>query len=190
MPNPSDEMMRDWPLPPSEPSTAQSFGGKRVELDGRDVDGFLDVREQVVAVDEDGVAPLVGEVERELGELDRLADVHRREDDVAVVAVAAAPGRLVVVLLAAGHVEDHERQLGERDLRERLLHEREALAGRAGRRPGAGRQRTPGHPDGFELALGVDADAALFGQALGEVLEQLGERRHGVAGEELAARGN
>ena len=147
----------------------------------------MGVGEQVVAVDEHGVAPLVGEMERELREFDGFGDVERREHDVAVVAVAAAAGRLEVVLLAARHVEDDERQLGERDLAERLLHEREALAGRAGGGAGAGRERTPRHADGLELALGVDAHAAHLGQLLGEVLEELGERRHRVAGEEAAA---
>ena len=58
---------------------------------------------------------------------------------------------------------------GERHLGERLLHEREALAGGAG--GGARRrcQRAPAHADRLELALGVDAHAAHFGQALGEV---------------------
>jgi hypothetical protein len=35
----------------------------------------------------------------------------------------------------------------------------------------------------------VDADAAVLGQERGKVLEHLGERRHRVAGEEAAARG-
>ena len=127
---------------------------------GSIVERFLRMCEQVVAVDQRGVAPLVGEVERELHELDAFGDVLRCEHDVAVVAVTAAARRLVVVLLAARHVEHDERQLGERDLRERLLHEREALAGRAGRGARAGGQRAPRHADGFELRLGVDAHAA------------------------------
>ena len=147
----------------------------------------MGVCEQVVAVDEHGVAPLVGEVERELRELDGFGDVEGREHEVAVVAVAAAAGRLEVVLLAARHVEDDEWQLRQRDLAERLLHEREPLARRAGGGAGTGRERSPRHADGLELALGVDADAANLGQLLGQVLEQLSERRHRVAGEEAAA---
>ena len=117
--------------------------GQLGELDALDRERLLRVREEVVAVEQHGVAPLVGEVERELHELDALGHVLRREHDVAVVAVPAAARRLVVVLLAARHVEDDERQLGERDLRERLLHEREALAGRAGRGARAGRRARP-----------------------------------------------
>ena len=41
-------------------------------------------------------------------------------------------------------------------------------------------------PYGFELALGVHAHAADLGKAFREVLEQLGERCHGVPGEEAA----
>ena len=100
-------------MPVSEPSSAQSFAGSVGKSTRRDVDGLLHVGEEVVAVDEHRGAPLVGQVERQLGELDGLADVHRGEHDVAVVAVTAAAGRLEVVLLAACHVEDHERQLGE-----------------------------------------------------------------------------
>ena len=92
---------------------AQSFAGSGAELDRGDRDRLLDVRGEVVAEDEDRVAPLVGEVERELGQLDRLGDVDRGEHDVPVVAVAAAAGGLEVVALPAGHVEDDERQLGE-----------------------------------------------------------------------------
>ena len=106
---------------------------------------------------------------------------------MAVVAVAAAAGRLEVVLLAARHVEDDEWQLRQRDLAERLLHEREPLARRAGGGAGTGRERSPRHADGLELALGVDAHATHLGQLLRQVLEQLGERRHRVAGEEAAA---
>ena len=94
------------PEPDACPSTAQSFGGSVGERLGVDRQRFLRVREQVVAVDEHRVAPLVGEVERELHVLDAFAHVLGREHDVAVVAVTAAARRLVVVLLAARHVED------------------------------------------------------------------------------------
>ena len=62
-------------------------------------------------------------MERELHELDRLGDVHRRENEVAVVAVTAATGGLEVVALRAGHVQDDERDAREGDLGERLLHQ-------------------------------------------------------------------
>ena len=84
--------------------------GQLGERDRLDRDRLLRVREEVVAVDEHGIAPLVGEMERELHVLDALAHVLRREHDVAVVAVTAAARRLEVVLLAAGHVEDDERE--------------------------------------------------------------------------------
>ena len=163
--------------------------GQRAEVERGDVDRLGRVREQEVAVDLHRVAPAIGEVERELGELDRLAHVDRREHDVAVVAVAAAARGLVVVELSARHVEQHERQLGARDLGQRLLHQRDPLAGRPGGRARAGGERAPRHADRLELALGVDAHAAALGQERREVLEQLGERRHRIAGEEAAARG-
>jgi hypothetical protein len=129
-------------------------------------------------------------MECELHELDALPHVLGCEHDVAVVAVPAATRGLVIVTLTARHVEDHERQLGQRRLGERLLHERDALAGRAGRGARTGGQRAPGHADGFELRLGVDAHAPHRRQQLGEVLEHFGERRHRVPGEELAIRGD
>jgi len=76
--------------------------------------------------------------------------------------------------LTAGHVEDHDGNLGARDLGHRLLHEGEAWpvepVARGSRRRGA-----PGLADRLELALGVDAVAADLGQAAREVLEDLGE---------------
>ena len=186
---PIELTLRERPLPPSEPSTAQSFAGSAPKSSRRDVDRLGGVHEQEVAVDLHRVAPAVGEVERELRQLDGLAHVDRREHDVAVVAVAAAARRLVVVELTARHVEQHERQLGARDLGERLLHQRDPLAGRAGGRAFAGGERAPRHSDRLELALRVDAYAAALGQERREVLEQLGERRHRIAGEEAAARG-
>ena len=163
---------------------------ERLERHRLDVDRGVRVRDQEVAVDEHRVAPLVGKMERELGVLDGLDDVHGRQHDVAVVAVTAAPGGLEVVALATRHVEDHHRQPCERGLGERLLHEREPLPDGAGRGARAGAQRAPAHPDRLELALGVDAHPAHFGKALGEGLEQLGERRHRIPGEEPAARGD
>src|SRR5262245_37385130 len=72
---------------------------QRWEVERLDRDGLLRVREQVVAVHEDGVAPLVGEVERELDELDALAHVLRCEHEVAVVAVPTSTSGLEVVAL-------------------------------------------------------------------------------------------
>src|SRR4029078_2537236 len=72
--------------------------------DPLDRNRFLRVREEIVAVDEHRIAPLVGEMEGELHELDTLADVVGREHDVPVVAVPTTARRLVVVLLTARHV--------------------------------------------------------------------------------------
>ncbi len=165
---------------------------RRERLEGQrlDVDRGIGVGDEEVAVDEHRVAPLVGEMERELGELHRLDHVHRRQHDVAVVAVPATTRRLEVVALTTRHVEDHHGQVRERSLGERLLHQRESLARGSGGRARAGGQRSPAHPHGLELALGVHAHAADLGQAFREVLEQLRERCHRVAGEEAAAGGD
>ena len=144
----------------------------------------------VVAHDQHGIAPPLGEVEGEDDQLDRLGRIGRGQHDVAVVAVAAAAGGLEVVPLRPGHVEDDQRQPGEGDLGEGLLHEGEALAGGSRRRRHAGRRRPPRHADGLELALGVHAHPADLRQPGGHVLEHLGERGHRVPGEEPAAGGD
>src|SRR5207248_8462508 len=100
-------------------------------------------------VEAGGIAPLVGQVERQLHLLATLAHVLRGEEDVPVVAMATAAGRLEIVLLPARHVEDDRRELGERDLRERLLHQRESLTGRSRRRARTRRKRAPRHADGL-----------------------------------------
>ena len=163
---------------------------QRAEVDGLDVDRLVGVGEVVVAVEHHRVAPAVGQVERQLGQLDGLGDVHRGEHDAALVAVAAAAGGLPVVALRAGHVHDHHREPGQRQLADRLLHERQALTGRAGGAAGAGGGRAPRHAHRLELALGVHAHPTDGRELLGHVLEHLGERRHRVAGEEPAAGGD
>ena len=74
--------------------------------------------------------------------------------------MAAATRGLPVVALGAGHVEHDERDARERDLGERLLHQREPLTGGAGGARRAGGGRAPRHAHRLELALGVHAHAA------------------------------
>ena len=121
--------------------------------------------------------------------LHRLGHVPGRQRDGAVVAPAAAPRGLEVVLLTTGHVEDHRRELVESQLGDALLHEGEALPARAGGRSGAGRRRPDGHVHRLYLAGGVHADPARTGELAAHVLEQLGERRHRIAAEEPATGG-
>ena len=82
------------------------------------------MREVVVAVEEHGISPPLGEMERELGEFHGLGNVHGCEHDVAVVAVAPAAGGLEVVRLGPPHVEDDEGEVREGGLGEGFLHER------------------------------------------------------------------
>ena len=107
-----------------------------------------------------GREPLVGELEREPGVLVGLDHARRCQRDRAVVAPPAAAGALEVVLLAAAHGEDHERELVERGLGDRLLHERDALAGGAGRGARAGRGGAERHVHAFDLGVGLDHHAA------------------------------
>ena len=95
----------------------------RAELEWRNVDRPGRVGQVVVAQDDDGVAPGGGEIEGALHERDRLGHVHRRQHEVAVVAVAAAPGRLPVVALRPRHVQDDQGKAGQGHLGQRLLHE-------------------------------------------------------------------
>jgi hypothetical protein len=178
------------PGPARGASEGPGLVGHGAEVDRVGVDRLLDVGQVVVAQERDRVAPGVGQVEGQLHQAGRLGDVGGGEDDVAVVAVAAAPGGLEVVALPPGHVEDDEGQLGVAELGQGLLHEREALADRAGPGPDPRRGGTPGHADRLELALGVHADPAQGWEQLGHVLEHLGERRHRVPGEEPAPGGD
>ncbi len=91
------------------------------------------VREVVVAEQQHRVAPSRGEVERQLRELGGFGHVHRRQDRHAGVAVPGAARGLPVVALRTRHVEHHHRHRGVGELGQRLLHEREPLAGRSRR---------------------------------------------------------
>ena len=100
----------DRPVPPRAAVERPGLLGRRLRRARRIVlDGHLREADHVVAVDDDRREPLVGELEREPGELVGLDHARRRQRDRAVVAPAAAASALEVVLLAAAHGEDHER---------------------------------------------------------------------------------
>src|SRR2546430_2702261 len=69
------------------------------------------VAEDEVRQRERRVGPLAGEVEGEHHEIDRLLHRGGREDEGAVVPVAAGRRRVEVVALPAHHVDDHARDL-------------------------------------------------------------------------------
>jgi hypothetical protein len=171
---PSGESSFAFPVPPERPSSAHVVS--RSEIGGGETST--------------GVAPSERQVERKTNHLDGLGDVGGRKHDVPVITVPSAARRLEVVALRARHVQDHERQARQRYLGERLLHQRQALPGRAGRRRGSRRRRAPRHPDRFELALGIHARASDVGQQARHVLEHFRERRHRVTGEEPTAGGD
>ena len=138
------QMSRACPVPPFVPSRAQSFAG-REEVAGLGVDAHEGVGDEVVPVEDAGRPVGVGQVEEQLGVLDRLGDVLRGQGEGAVVAPPPAPGALEVVLLAPGHVEDHEGHLVHGRFGDRLLHQGDALPAAAGPRPGPGRPGPEGH---------------------------------------------
>jgi len=55
-------------------------------------------------------------MERQLRELDGFGHVHRRQHEMAVVAMPAAARRLVIVALRASHVQHDQRQVRQCDL--------------------------------------------------------------------------
>ena len=107
---PSGDTSRAWPVPLGGPVERPVVGRRRGRSRrGADRDRLRRVREVVVAEQQHRVAPPLREVERELGELDRLGHVHRREHGHARVAVAGPARRLPVVALGPRHVEHDER---------------------------------------------------------------------------------
>ena len=153
--------------------------------------------EVAVTDDDDRVAVLEGQLERDHGEVQHLLRSRGCEHDGMRVAVAeAAAHELDVRLLgrdvpetgAAAHdVHEHSRNLGTDHVRDPLQHQAEARGAREGH---AALSRAPGavhHVDRRHLAHGLYEDTAELGEDLGHQLGALGRRCDRVAEDVPAA---
>ena len=117
-----------------------------------------------------------------------------------VVAVAAAPGGLIIVALgglngaqpraAAHHVDDDGRQLRAAHIGDALLLQGDSGRGGGGHDPSAAAGGAVDHVDGRHLGLGLQEAAAHLRQVQRQILGNLVLRSDGIAEEVFTAGAN
>ena len=169
----------------------------RLPVEERLLDGAEFAGELLVVQEDGGQLVVVGEFERRPGLLVGLLDVAGREHHAVGVALAGVEDVFEVRLLGFGghagrgpgahRLDEDDRGLGDLRQPERLGHQREAAAAGAGHRLRAGVGRAERQRRRGDLVFDLLGDTADLGQVLGHQGEDLGPRRHGVAGDKAAA---